>query len=319
MNTQFINVLISSVSRKVPLVKAVRKALDKVGVEGKIIGADANSECIGGYFVDQFWEMPLLSEITTEEFISFCQFYNVNRVIPSRDGELLFYANNRQKFAQQGIHVMVSGKEAMEICLDKFLFYQTLSGLGYPAIETTLSVDELECESYVVKEQYGAGGRNIGLDLTKEEAAEYAKKLNSPIFQPFIKGEEISVDMYLDKSGKTKGVVTRKRDLVINGESQITTTFQNDAIDKMCANMAEELMLSGHVMFQCIHNENNGVYHVLESNPRFGGASCLSLEMGLDSFYWFFLEAVGDDLSKHPFKRGDKEKRLVRHPEDLIL
>ena len=59
MNTQFINVLISSVSRKVPLVKAVRRALEKVGVEGKIIGADADSECIGGYFVDQFWKMPL--------------------------------------------------------------------------------------------------------------------------------------------------------------------------------------------------------------------------------------------------------------------
>lgn len=319
MSHRYINVLVSSISKKIPLVKVIKSAAEKMSVKGKVIGADADSECIGKYFVDQFWEMPHLSEISPEEFISYCQFYKVNRVIPTRDGELLFYAAHKQQFFQQGIHVMVSDKEAIESCLDKCEFYQTLSRLGFPSVETSTFIEKLECESYVVKERYGAGSQMIGINLSKKEATSYAKQLNSPVFQPYIKGEELSVDLYLDQSGKTKGVIVRQRNLVVGGESQVTTTIQNEVVEKMCSKMAEELNLYGHVMFQLIHSEANDVYYVLECNPRFGGASTLSLKVGLDSFYWFFLETAGEDLTKYPYQRSEVEKRLIRHPEDLIL
>jgi carbamoyl-phosphate synthase large subunit len=314
-----VNVLISSVSKKVPLVKSVRKAVEKIGRGGALIGADSNPECIGSYFVDHFWKSPKLNEISPEEFISYCQFYNVNSVIPTRDGELLYYAAHKEIFAEQGIQVMVSGKEEIEICTDKLKFYQTITGLGFPGIETSLALDELECETYVVKERYGAGSRSIGLNLGRGQAAKHSKKLDNPIYQPYIGGEEISVDLYLDKSGKTKGVIARKRDLVVDGESQITTTFRDSVIEDVCSRIAEELGLYGHVMFQIITSFANGVHYIMECNPRFGGASPLSLEMGLDSFYWFFLECLRKDLSNYSFARPVVEKRMIRYPEDLVL
>ncbi|NGX43033.1 MAG: hypothetical protein K940chlam7_01324 [Chlamydiae bacterium] len=319
MNTESITVLISSVSKKIPLIKSVRRALHKIGVESKIVGGDADPDCIGKYFVDQFWQMPPLPDLTPEEFISYCQFYGINLVIPTRDGELLFFAGLKDMLEQQGIHVMISEEEAVSICLDKEQFYQTLIKLGYPVIDTVSSLVDLDWDSYVVKERFGAGSYSIGIDLTKEQAQKHAKKLKNSVFQPYVKGDEVSVDLYVDRTGKTKGVIARKREMVVNGESQVTNTFRDENLEKMCANMAEELKLYGHVMFQLIHHEVNGVYYVLECNPRFGGASALSLEMGLDSFFWFFQEVMGEDLSKIPFERSDEEKRLVRYPEDLIV
>jgi len=315
----FVNVLISSVSKKVSLIKSARRALKKTATAGKIIGADLDPHCIGRFFVDHFWEMPRLDRLSPGEFVSYCRSYGINLIIPTRDGELLFYAKNKAFFLTQGLHVMVSNPESIEICLDKLLFYRTLQSLDYPVIKTAESLDELECEFFVVKERYGAGGRNIGLNLTRLEALKHAEKLMHPIFQPFIQGKEISVDLYLDRESNCKGLVLRHRELVVNGESQVTTTFREKRLEDLCAKIAQDLGLSGHVMLQFIYTPENDSYHVLESNPRFGGASLLSLEVGLDSFYWFFMEESGKDLKSYPFIRSKEEKRLIRYPEDLIL
>lgn len=314
-----VNVLITSISKKVPLVKAVRRAVQKVDPSGQLTGGDSDQDCVGKYFVDQFWQMPKLQGLSPEEFIAHCQFYNINRVIPTRDGELSYFAQNKSIFAQQGIEVMISPPDAVEIALDKWLFYQTLSGMGFSVIETSLDAAELESDNLVVKERFGAGSGNIGLGLTLKEALKHAKQLKDPVFQPFVAGAEISVDLYVAKDGKTKGVVTRERNLIVGGESQVTTSFLDEALNELCASIAEELEFYGHVMFQMIHNEETGSYQLLECNPRFGGASSLSVAMGLDSFYWFFLEAAGAQPDAFAFARADQEKKQVRYAEDLIL
>ncbi|MNC49272.1 carbamoyl phosphate synthase-like protein [compost metagenome] len=71
------------------------------------------------------------------------------------------------------------------------------------------------------------------------------------------------------------------------------------------------------MIFQVII-DHAGEYHFIECNTRFGGASRLSVEAGLDSFYWFLLEAEGNDLAEYPFVRSAQEKRLIRYAEDLI-
>ena len=50
-STTNFNVLITSISRKVPLIKAVKKAFAKLGNSGKVYGADASVDCVGRFFV----------------------------------------------------------------------------------------------------------------------------------------------------------------------------------------------------------------------------------------------------------------------------
>ncbi|AMV12270.1 carbamoyl-phosphate synthase [Geobacillus thermoleovorans] len=313
-----INVLVTSISKKVPLLSAVRRAMRKAGMTGALIGADRNGNCIGRYFIDEFWEMPSLDDLAVEEFISICRQKRIRFIIPTRDGELPFFSAYRQVFEENGIFVMVSERNAIEICLDKLRFYELLSAQGFPVIPTALSLEELNDGDYVVKERYGAGARNIGLCLTKEEANRHAKKLEAPVFQPFIAGTEISIDLYMTRMGRTKGAVARKRDYVVNGESQITTTIRNEKLEGMCTAVASYLGLYGHAVMQVII-DREGQFHLIECNPRFGGASTLSIEAGLDSFYWFFLESQGVNLNDYPFIRSTNEKKQIRYPADFVI
>lgn len=312
------NLLITSINKKVPLIKAVRSASSRFGIINQIIGADSDANCIGRYFVDDFWEMPPIVGLSIDDLIKYCHTNQIAYIIPTRDGELLFFANHKQTLREQGIMVMISDPQVINICFDKLLFYGHSSPFGFPVIETSLDINGMTCETYVVKERFGAGSHSIGLNLNHEQAVNHRKYLTNPVFQPFIPGKEYSVDLYVNSRGKTHGIITRIRELIVNGESQITTTEQNPKLERICANFAETLGLYGHIVFQVLIDSNNKL-HIIECNSRFGGASTLSIAMGLDSFFWFLLESNGIDLDSYPFRRSPIEKTQIRYAEDLII
>lgn len=313
-----INILVTSISKKVPLIKSLKEANKKLGNTGKIFGADTNNDIVGKFFVDEFWKMPKLDDISLRQIIDFCKKNEISCIIPTRDGELEFFARNRQELKDKNIHVMISDAEAVNNCLDKLKFFEISKKMGFPVIQTTTEIDDLSCERFVVKEQFGAGSRNIGLGLTKEETSLHAKKLHNPVFQPFIEGKEYSIDLYVNKDGKTQGIVTRTRDLIVNGESQITQTLREPSLESICSKLVEKLGLYGHVVVQVLKDNHNEI-HIIECNNRFGGASSLSEKVGLDSFYWFLIETIGEDLSQYPFYRSEIEKKQIRYPKDLVL
>lgn len=318
-NKSCINILVTSVSSKVPLLKALRSASLKLGNKGKIFGADIDAACIARYFCDDFWQMPRLSELEIEELVAYCNENNISCIIPTRDGELRYFAEHRDKLLREGIRVMISGKEGVEMCLDKLKFAGHLQAKGYPVIKTELDIEKLAAGTYyVVKERYGAGSHSLGLRLTKQEAVRHAAGLKEPIFQPFIAGREVSVDLFVDQQGRAKGSVVRARKLVVNGESQVSVTERNEKLEQLCANISEMLGLYGHIIWQVIIDQAEA-FHIVECNCRFGGASTLSLAVGLDSFYWFLLEVAGANLAAYPMLPPAAGITQVRYAEDMII
>ncbi|MDU4959264.1 MAG: UDP-2,4-diacetamido-2,4,6-trideoxy-beta-L-altropyranose hydrolase [Sporomusaceae bacterium] len=312
------NVLVTSAGRKIPLLNAIKKAMLKADWSGKLIVADNDTACLAQYFADEFWAMPRLADLPYEVLLAELQRLGVCYVIPTRDGELPFWSGKRELLRQSGIHVLVSKPDAVSICLDKLAFCQRCRQLAIPAVSTSVCLDDLVGKYFVVKDRYGAGSRQIGLNLSCDQAREHARSLEQPIFQPFISGKEYSVDAYVDKQGQVKGVICRSRDVVSDGESQVTTTVSDAALEYQCREYITKLGLYGHVILQVIV-DGAGQIHVLECNARFGGASTLSIAAGLDSFYWFLLEAQGADLAAYPFNRTKKLLRQVRAPHDSIL
>lgn len=311
--------LITSISQKIPLIKSVKESVLKIAPQMKFYGADIDDSNIGKYFVDEFWQMPRIDLLDINELVSFCQNNDVRYIIPTRDGELSYFSTYKEFLKGFDIHVMVSKLSSIEICLDKYNFYTFLQKLGLPVVQTTLTLDENNpSSSYVVKERYGSGSVSMGINLPYGKAMKHAKTLNEPIYQPMIEGTEFSIDMYIDLNGRVKGVICRDRVKVVNGESQVTTVKNMPKLERLCSDGAEKLKLYGHVIFQVILDKE-GNFHIIECNPRFGGASTLSVAAGLDSFYWFFLESMGENLADYPFNKSEKELTLVRHPQDYIF
>lgn len=311
-------VMITSISKKIPLLKAIRDAANKLAHFKTVYGCDSDENCVGQYCVDEFWPAQSLEHLQFEDVLTYCQDHQIKAIIPTRDADLQFYSKYAEGFRQKGIEVLVSNPEVIESCLDKKKFADALMCHDLPVIPAFLILEEIKAEHYVVKERFGAGSHRIGLKLNKDDAKMHARQLNDPIFQPYIEGVEWSVDLYRSKHGKVMGTVARKRDYVVNGESQITTTAFHPVLEKLCETVAITLNIYGHAVLQVIE-DGEGDFHIIECNPRFGGASTASLAVGLDSFYWFFLECMGQNIEENPFVRSSEQVRQVRYPADWIL
>ena len=319
MNTDRVpKILVTSLSKKVPLIRELQKALSKISTQGRIIGADIDKFCIGSYFVDDFWEMPSTSDLSDDALIAVINQFQITGIIPTRDAELLYFSSKRKLLEDIGVHLMLSNEQTVNICLDKLLFTETLKQSNFSVIESSLDVEQLKSERFVVKERYGAGSIGMAIAVTKQQAIAYAKKLKHPMFQPFIEGDEFSVDVFFNKQSQCMGVIPRKREVIIHGESQVTSTLEDTVMENLCQSIGESLGLTGHGVFQLIKTKHNK-YKVIELNSRFGGASTLSIAAGLDSLFWFVLESIGESLDTYPMKRTKKQLKQVRYAMDKIV
>jgi carbamoyl-phosphate synthase large subunit len=274
---------------------------------------------MGRYFVDEFWEMPPTDGLDPEKIVNFCKTSDIRTVIPTRDGELLFFADNKGLFNTNGIAVMVASPESVHTCLDKIEFFISLNNKNsLSPIATFTHPDPDFGDRWVVKERFGSGSKNILLDLSVEAARSSLSRFENPVCQPYIEGPEFSVDLYITQNTTPKGCVVRTRDVVIHGESQVTTTTERPDIEKTCLESAAVIGLTGHALFQIIE-DHAGALNILECNCRFGGASSLSVAAGLDSFYWFFRECLGDDLSNISYVSSPAGLRQIRYTEDKVV
>lgn len=315
--TESFNVLITSISKKVPLISSVKEALNRLRIRGVVYGGDSSEECVGKYFVDKFWQMPKLEDLKINELLNYCLENQIKAIFPTRDLELTYFAKHHDFLIHHGIYVMISPENRIKTCLDKFEFSKFLSRHHLKTPLTTTNPDEIKSEFYVVKERFGSGSKNMGIKLKKDEAIQKATLLKEPIFQEYIEGLEYTVDIYLNMQSEIVGTIERKRLYVSCGESQITETLRNPLLKDLTETLAKLLKLIGHINIQVIQDKKTDEFFIIECNPRFGGASTLSLKAGLDSFIWFLLEIQNKKCP--PFKRIQHEIKMVRYAEDKSI
>lgn len=307
--------LLTSAGAKIPMLQAARRAWLRLFPTGSIIAGDIQPLSVSRAFADSFWQMPATIHANKAELRRGCIERNIKVILPSRDAELLFWAQNRAYFADAGIHIIVSPEAGINLCLDKLAFAEFGRQHQLAIIPASLQIDDINAEQFVVKERFGAGAKSIGLALTKTQAKQHAKQLQAPIYQPMQSGKEISIDAWLDRDSSVKGLILRQRDKVVAGESQISTTFSDAALAKQFSHILAQLNLTGPVVMQAIIDAS-GKPHIIECNSRFGGASTLSIVAGLDSLYWSFLQAMQPETRLSDFTAATRQIRQLRYSMD---
>ena len=306
-------ILFTSLSSKTYLYRSIEKQAFNFHPDAKVIGADSNPECGTKNRISSFVQTPLTKEWRTDDLISFCTKHKITHVIPSRDGELKFWSKNQNKLKENGIHVMISDEFALESCLDKYKFFCSFPKESQvKPIPTFENLESLESKKLVVKERRGSSSKNLGLGLNRDEARNFAKKLKEPIYQPFIMGSELSAETWIDRFGKTHGILMRWRSVVIEGESHETHVFQDPELAEKIAITFENFTgLHGHCLAQILMTPNHEP-RIIEINPRLGGATPLALHSGLDSILWFLKESAGMDNEIPPSPRLKQKTSLYK-------
>ena len=308
------NVLISSLSRKVPLLKAFQQAL---ATGGLVWGADADPECVGRYFADRFWSMPKLQATgSSQRVLEHCAREEIGLLIPTRDGELAFFAALREELGQQGTYTPIGSPEAVNVCLDKLRFHEHCQRAGIPTAPTSTAIDQIEGDRFVVKQRFGMGSRELAVGLDRDGARAYGERLSAPIFQPVLQGSEHSVDLYVNRRGEVVDAAPRIRIRVHDGEATVTETVEHRELVEVALRLATSLELRGHLVIQAFVRGSDVT--LIECNPRVGGASTLGFSAGVDSVRWAIREARGETVQPQlgAYRRG---LRLVRYPADRLV
>ena len=118
------NVLITSASRKVGLVKTFKKALQENG-GGKVFAGDINPQSPSLYIAYEGLILPRSDKDSfIDELMEICKKYDIALLIPTRDEELSLFSKNVDRFSSIGTKIMVSPTESIEICQNKDSFIE---------------------------------------------------------------------------------------------------------------------------------------------------------------------------------------------------
>ncbi|WP_416738936.1 hypothetical protein ACM1ZW_16970 [Pseudomonas sp. NFX71] len=143
------HVLVTSASRKAPLVRAMQEAVRRLHPGARVIAGDIDPEAPARYVADGFWQMPRMTDAELPALIKGCHEREIAVVFPTRDGELLFCARHSAVLAEAGISVIVSNPEAVERCLDKLAFADFGREVGLAVIDAATTPEAVGAGPYV--------------------------------------------------------------------------------------------------------------------------------------------------------------------------
>jgi carbamoyl-phosphate synthase large subunit len=290
-----INVLITAASRRVPLVRAFRNAVEKFG-KGRVVTTDINPMSPALYFGHKHHIVPL----TTDRYYiphieSICDAEEVNLVIPTIDDELPTFGRARDRFHQLGVAVAVSSEKTGITCNDKYETYLFCQSNGIQTARTSLARDaqfkNIRYPVYV-KPRFGRGSVNVFAVHNESQLRLFLDYVPDAIVQDHLSGTEFTVDVLSDFEGRVLSIVPRERLVIRAGVSDKGVTRNIPEIVAFAREVAEKLQIVGAANIQC--KWDGQTVSLIEVNPRFSGGIPLTIAAGADFTSWLVQLAGGN-------------------------
>jgi carbamoyl-phosphate synthase large subunit len=276
------NVLITAASRRVPLVRAFRRALDDTG-GGTVIVTDVNPLSPAVYTADRAFRVSMASETGyVDEILAISAAAGVGLVIPTIDDELAALAAAAPRFAAAGIQVAVSAADTIAICNDKHATCRALAAKGIAAATSFLPGDVPTEPQFplFIKPRFGRGSVAAFAVRSARELAFFLDYVPQPVIESYLDGPEFTIDMLCDFSGRPLSIVPRERIVIRAGVTDRGRTTNDPRLIGLAVSCASALAFAGPVNIQC--RMVGGRPIVFEINPRFSGGIPLTIAAGAD-------------------------------------
>ena len=296
------NILFTCAGRRTYLLKYFKEQLHG---EGKIVATDMQlsapalsaadcAEVVPAVYADNYVNVTL----------EICKKHDIKVLLSLNDLELPILSENRARFEEIGVTLVVSPQEVIDICFDKYKTAQYILSLGLETPKTYVDYNEaVEAIKagkltfpLVLKPRWGSG--SIGIEFVEDmEELEIMfnllrKKVLKTILatasvgdeyiliQEKIAGPEYGLDVMNDLKGNHVAVSVKHKLAMRAGETDKATTVDNATIREIGATIGKNLKHIGNL--DCDILERDGHYYVLELNPRFGGGYPFSYEAGVN-------------------------------------
>lgn len=314
-----VNILFTSVGRRASLVKSFKESLNKLNYDGAIVTTDMN-HLASASFLGDFHE--LVPKCTDPSYINnlkeICLKHQISLLIPLIDSELEIIAKHKVAFEKIGVLCLISSEETCRLSFDKRDTYDFFKRIGVNTPEL-VSINEVLNDpnaSYPYLLKPAAGSRSIGVTkiYNEKELRFFKEYIKDAILQPFITGEEYTMDIFVDFNNKVRCVVPRLRMETRGGEISKGMTVKNNTLMEAGKYVVESLPgACGCITVQCFLTEKNEVVFI-EINPRFGGGVPLSIAAGADFPTWSILMPMNKQIPDF-FNDWEDGKVMLRYDD----
>ena len=314
------NILLLSAGRRVELLKAFKREVQARGLTSAVFATDLKpNNSAACQLADQFFTMPRVTDDGyMDELLELCIREGVSLIIPTIDTELLGLAKARARFAELGIHVVISDADLVDVCRDKRLTAKLFDTLDV-ATPQLMDVNQLTfpcfAKPYDGSRSIGAAKLMAASDLTSSMREDPKLMFMEYIDRAY---DEYTVDAYFDRLGQLKCLVPRHRLEVRDGEISKGVTRKNYVYNYLLNRLTKVSGARGCLTVQLFAHPQTLRYAALEINPRFGGGYPLSYASGANYPGWLIDEYIlGRDISF--FDGWETNLLMLRYDAQVLI
>ena len=316
-----VNVLFTSVGRRVELLRSFKRAYADLELTGSIVAVDIDPLAPALQEADHPYIVPRISDPAyIPTLIGICRQEQIHLIFPLIDPDIPVLARHRQELEAAGARLVVVPDEAAAITADKWLTYQFFGRLGIltPVSWLPEQAHNADLEYPVfIKPRFGSAGKQTFKVGSERELAFFLDYVPDPIVQEYLPGPEITNDVICDFEGNVLAVVSRQRIEVRWGEVAKGKTIYDPEITQHCVTIARGLKAIGPITVQCMLRD--GQPYFTEINPRFGGGVPLGITAGVPSPHWLLALAAGQKVEIPPLGSYQVGLYLTRFDDSFLL
>ena len=278
-----------------------------------LIVCDADANASGRFLNDTFYQIPSAgSPDFVSRLLEICSKEKINLIFPLVTRELLILSKCKKEFEAIGTKILVSEYESLEIANNKSLLYKHLASkrILTPDFRVVNTIAELKiafqeldfpAKPICIKPSVSNGSRGVRIinDKIDEFDLLFNYKPNSLyityeklltilgdkafpelLISEYLPGEEYTIDT-LVVNGKAEIIVPRVRTKMNGGISVAGELIENKEIIDYCRQIIESMQLDGPIGIQ-VKKAEDGLYKILEINPRIQGTSVSAIGAGVN-------------------------------------
>lgn len=237
--------------------------------------------------VEVFYQVPYATDADhyIGTMMSLCRKEGAEAVIPLTDAEIDVFNLHRDEFREINVTLCMSDRACISLCRDKMELYRYLEEHMKGTVIPTLRLGDADPDEIrypaVCKPYNGRSSQGLKMVGSRREMEGFLGETDPAdyIVQPMIEGSVVTVDVVRSPERGTCAAVCRRELLrTLNGAGTSVLVFRDSQLEERCRAIAGLLGIRGCVNMEFIE-DRDGVYHMLECNPRFSGGvefSCLA-------------------------------------------
>lgn len=287
------------------------------GLGYKLIGTTIYEKSPADCFSDLVEIAPKTSDaMYIDWLVSIIKKHQIDIIIPSIEVDMIKWNENRDVLEKTDAVVMLNNSELINLCVDKWLFYQKLYKFAPDyAIESRL--DEGLKLPFLLKPRRGFASQGIVKVENNDTFEQHKEKLGTThMAQPIIgdNDHEYTISAFFDKGNQMLCYQQLKRKLSKDGFTELAESVDIEGIEKVLTDLAKIFKPIGPTNFQFRYDGLQ--IKLLEINPRISSSTSIRKVLGYNESKMSIEYFLDNEIFNKPVL---KQGQAIRYIEDYLV